>query len=65
MVKGYYHQLIDILKKEAGAFYVRNGKGSHERWDTAEGIPLTVPRNCNSRDTANEVLKQAGLPKRF
>ncbi len=65
MGKGYYHQIIKILKKELGAYYVRNGKGSHEIWKTRDGLPVTVPRNCYVRTTANEVLKQAGLNKRF
>jgi predicted RNA binding protein YcfA (HicA-like mRNA interferase family) len=65
MVQGYYHQLIAILKQEAGAYYVKNTKGSHERWNTADGTPLHIPRNCPSPFTANAILKDAGLPKRF
>ena len=65
MVKGYYHQLIEILTSEAGAYYVKNTKGSHERWNTSDGIPLHIPRNCPSAYTANTILKDAGLKKRF
>jgi predicted RNA binding protein YcfA (HicA-like mRNA interferase family) len=45
---------------------VRPGKGSHEIWHS----PITqrnfsLPGTTKSRHTANEVLKQAGLPKAF
>jgi predicted RNA binding protein YcfA (HicA-like mRNA interferase family) len=44
----------------------RAGKGSHEIWSDASGSrQVTVPRSTKSRHTANEVLKQAGLPKAF
>jgi predicted RNA binding protein YcfA (HicA-like mRNA interferase family) len=65
MPQGFYRELTDILKTELGAYYLRNGKGSHEIWKTESGLPVTVPRNCYNRTTANEVLKQAGLTKRF
>ena len=44
----------------------RQGKGSHEIWYS----PLTkrtfsVPANLKSQRLANEILKQAGLPKAF
>ncbi len=65
MPQGYYRLLIDILKNELDVHYVRSGKGSHEIWQTKNGLSLTIPRNCYNRITANEVLKQAGLAKRF
>lgn len=41
------------------------GKGSHEKWrHSMTGSTIIVPRS-KSRHTANEVLKQAGLPKAF
>jgi predicted RNA binding protein YcfA (HicA-like mRNA interferase family) len=41
------------------------GKGSHEKWRSPiTGRNFIVPRS-KSRHTANEVLKQAGLPKAF
>jgi predicted RNA binding protein YcfA (HicA-like mRNA interferase family) len=54
------------LLEEAGCRLVRAGKGSHQIWYS----PLTnrnfvVPNGIKSRHTANGVLKQAGLPKRF
>jgi predicted RNA binding protein YcfA (HicA-like mRNA interferase family) len=65
MGKGYYRELITLLKQEAGAHYDANAKGSHERWITKHGTPLLVPRNCHSPHTANQILKEAGLKKRF
>jgi hypothetical protein len=46
--------------------FARQGKGSHEVWFS----PITkrtfsVAVTINSRHTANEVLKQAGIDKRF
>ena len=65
MVDGYYRRLTDILKKEAGAYFVAGGKGSHEHWMTKDGTPLVIPRNLDKRHTANGILKDAGLTKKF
>jgi hypothetical protein len=61
----FYSQLVALLLA-AGCRMVRPGKGSHEIWHS----PITqrnfsLPRTTKSRHTANEVLKQAGLPKAF
>lgn len=56
------------LKKKlslAGCQYYGPGKGDHDVWITPEGRKITVDANIKSRHTANEVLKQAGLPKEF
>jgi predicted RNA binding protein YcfA (HicA-like mRNA interferase family) len=51
---------------EAGCRFVRPGKGSHEIWwSPIVEKHVTVPANCVSRHTANAVLRQAGLPRRF
>lgn len=45
---------------------IAGGKGSHEKWEnTVLGVTLTVPRNLKSKHTANNILKDAGLPKMF
>jgi len=54
------------LLRDAGCFRVRRGKGDHEIWFS----PVTernfvVDSKILSRHTANGVLKQAGLRKRF
>jgi predicted RNA binding protein YcfA (HicA-like mRNA interferase family) len=62
--KDFYRDLTKILAA-AGFEQVEGGKGSHEKWQSAEtGSSVTVPRS-KSRHTANEVLKQARLPKAF
>jgi hypothetical protein len=57
--------LVKLLKA-AGCYYVRPAKGDHEWWYS----PITnrhfpVDHGIKSHDTANAVLKQAGLPKSF
>ena len=64
MAKGYYNELIKILR-EHGFEYVRQAKGSHERWGNADGVEVTVPPNSGSRHTANAVLKQAGIDRKL
>lgn len=61
----FYRDLAAILRNY-GCYPVRPGKGSHETWfSPVTGKYFTVPRSTKSRHTANEVLKQAGLPKAF
>jgi len=61
----FYRDLTAILRKN-GCTPVRSGKGSHEIWfSPIKGKHFTVPRSTKARHTANEVLKQAGLPKAF
>ena len=60
-----YRELAAILRKN-GCHIVRSGKGSHEIWySPVSGRHVTVPRTTKSRRTANDILKQAGLPKAF
>jgi predicted RNA binding protein YcfA (HicA-like mRNA interferase family) len=62
--KDFYRDIVKRLS-EAGYVQTEGGKGSHEKWRHREnGKLVTVPRS-KSRHTANEVLKQAGLPKAF
>lgn len=61
----FYRELTRILHAN-GCRLVRQGKGSHEIWHSpVNGRNFSVPRTTKSRHTANEVLKQAGLPKAF
>jgi predicted RNA binding protein YcfA (HicA-like mRNA interferase family) len=62
--KDFYLAITKILLG-AGWLQISGGKGSHEKWqnETTKQV-VTVPRS-KSRHTANEVLKQAGLPKAF
>ncbi len=60
-----YRELV-ALPRENGCQLLRPSKGSHEIWfSPITKRPVTVPRTTKSRHTANEVLKQAGLPKKF
>jgi hypothetical protein len=65
MPRGFYAQVVEALRA-AGCTFKRHGKGDHEIWYS----PLTsktfpVDRTLLSRHTANAVMKQAGLDKRF
>jgi hypothetical protein len=60
-----YRRLTTLLRG-AGCRFERQGKGSHEVWSS----PITrrmfaIPRNIRNPVLANEILKQAGLPKAF
>jgi len=61
-----YTPALKRILREAGCRFVRQGKGDHEVWYS----PIThryfpVDGKIKSRHTANGVLKQAGLPKKF
>ena len=62
---GYTAALKKILS-ENGCVFERQGKGDHEIWHSpVSGRRFPVDSNIKSRHTANAVLKQAGLQKRF
>jgi len=57
--------LVKILRSNGFQLHW-SGKGSHEIWfNPTNGRAVTVPRTTKSRHTANDVLKQAGLEKKF
>ena len=65
MAKGFYKDVVSTIR-EAGFEYTENAKGGHEKWINAETRKLLiVPRPLKSRHTANAILKDAGLPKKF
>jgi hypothetical protein len=50
----------------AGCRFERPGKGDHDIWSSPlTGVRFPVDGKIKSRHTANAVLKQAGLPKKF
>ncbi|MCV9944023.1 MULTISPECIES: type II toxin-antitoxin system HicA family toxin [unclassified Rhizobium] len=61
---GYLRELKELLLK-AGCEYVRPGKGDHEIWYSPISNRHFTDQGVKSRHTANETLKQAGLPKAF
>lgn len=65
MSSNFSSELKKILKKSECRF-VRFGKGDHEIWySPVSGKHFPVDGMIKSRHTANAVLKQAGLEKRF
>jgi hypothetical protein len=65
MVRGYYAQIIAALRA-ANCVYRRAGKGDHEIWySPITGRTFAVDRGSLSRHTANAVMKQAGIDKKF
>jgi len=61
----YTKDLKKYLRKN-GCFLERQGKGDHEIWySPITKIRFVVDNSIKSRHTANAVLKQAGLPKKF
>jgi len=61
-----YAPEVKRLLREAGCYLVRQGKGDHEIWfSPITRCKFVVDGKIKSRHTANAVLKQAGLPKRF
>lgn len=62
---GYTADVMRLLTA-ANCYKVRQRKGDHEiRHSPITGKRFPVDGSIKSRHTANEVLKQAGLPKAF
>ncbi|MFE1600799.1 type II toxin-antitoxin system HicA family toxin [Methylobacterium sp. ID0610] len=54
------------LLRAAGCTLVRQGKGSHEIWRSLlTQRHVTAPCNTVMAHTANDILKDAGLPEAF
>ncbi|MDX8513833.1 type II toxin-antitoxin system HicA family toxin [Mesorhizobium captivum] len=54
------------LLTDAGWRLLRQGKGDHEIWYNPEtGQRVTLVTFLKSRHLANDILKDAGLPKAF
>lgn len=62
-MRGYY-QAIKAMLKQHGFFLSRQGRGSHEQWSNGK-VSVTVSVTCESRFTANIIMKQAGIKHRF
>lgn len=51
---------------DSGYEHLRSGKGDHVIWWNPEtGRKVSIDTGSKSRHSANETLKQAGLPKAF
>jgi hypothetical protein len=65
MGSSYTPQLKKLLLSH-GCRFERQGKGDHEIWfSPITQRRFTVDSEIKSRHTANAVLKQAGIEKRF
>ena len=65
MGRGLYPQIRQLLT-EHGCRFIRQGKGSHEIWESPiTGKRFSVPVTIKSRPTANAILRQAGIDKRL
>ncbi|MBK7000976.1 MAG: type II toxin-antitoxin system HicA family toxin [Rhodoferax sp.] len=64
MGSGYYPALRALLLAH-GCYLVRQGKGSHEMWySPISGNSVTVSVTVTSRNTANAILKDAGIKRK-
>jgi hypothetical protein len=64
MGSGFYPQLR-VLLLEHGCWLVRQGKGSHEWWQSPiSGSRFPVAVTVTSRNTANAILKDAGINRK-
>jgi predicted RNA binding protein YcfA (HicA-like mRNA interferase family) len=65
MGAGFYPQLRALLLQH-GCRLVRQGKGSHEFWESPiSGARFPVAVTVNTRHTANAVLKEAGITQKL
>jgi hypothetical protein len=61
-----YEKQVREFLRAAGCNFHRQGKGDHEIWfSPISQRYFTVDGKIKSRHTANEVLKQAGVGKKF
>ena len=61
-----YTPKLKRILREAGYRFVRQGKGDHEIWySPISKRHFVVDGKIRSRHTANAVLKQAGIEKKF
>lgn len=61
----YAAKLKELLRANQ-CHFERQGKGDHEIWfSPITEVRFPVDSKIKSRHTANAVLKQAGLPKKF
>jgi len=60
-----YRQIVALLLAY-GCQQVRQGKGSHEIWQSPiTDKRFTVPTTITAKPTANAILKQAGIPRKI
>lgn len=61
-----YEKAVRELLAAAGCRFIRHGKGDHDIWySPITDRHVTVDGKIKSRHTANGILKQSGIEKRF
>lgn len=61
-----YEKLVRDELARNGCSFVRHGKGDHDIWfSPITGRHFTVDGKIKSRHTANAIMKQSGLDRRF
>ena len=61
-----YEKIVREELKKNGCYFVRHGKGDHDIWySPITNTNITVDGKIKSRFTANEIMKQSGIKKRF
>ncbi len=61
-----YEKIVREELKKNGCYFVRHGKGDHDIWySPITNTNVTVDGKIKSRFTANEIMKQSGIKKRF
>ena len=57
-----YTRRVKKILSENGCYFLRYGKGDHERWfSPILNRPFTVDGSITKRTSANETLKDAGI----
>jgi hypothetical protein len=63
---GSLYRALTAVLKDAGCHFLKQAAGSHEIWySPISDRRFSIPANISSQRLANEILKQAGLPKKF
>jgi len=62
-MNGFYDQVTAVLKEHSFVL-IRQGKGII-RFGGKGRVSVAVSTNCNSRHTANKILKEAGIKRKF
>ena len=61
----YTKPVRDVLDKSGWTFH-RRGKGSHDIWiKSATNETVSVSKSIKSKQTANGILKKAGINHKF
>ena len=61
-----YEKKVREELKRNGCTFVRHGKGDHDIWfSPITQRPVTVDSKIKSRHTANGIMKEAGIDRKF